>query len=376
LTTAARPATLTGVTTGIGIIGAGGIAEAHLYAYSRVPERAQLLAFADVDSDRAARLAAKYSLDVDVVSDYSDLLARADIAAVSVCTPPFLHAAISADALRAGRHVLCEKPVAATLAELDEIERARRESSAVFSGVFQWRFGRGAKQVRWLIDNGRFGRLHLGLAETLWFRDHAYYDDVAWRGTWGQECGGVTVSQAIHAIDCLVWFLGEPVSVYAQAAAFRARIECDDTAVAVVRFANGAIGQVTSTVNFRAPETTRLELHGTNLSAIGGGAAYDTTKDLFDLSAGSPEQTEALKADIEANVGKAPSMLHRGAVGDFLDAVEHGTPPLAGLDACRTALNVTAGIYKSAMTGEAVHLPIQPDDPWYSALPPEGFALS
>lgn len=363
------------MTTGIAIIGAGGIAEAHLYAYSRVPERARVVAMADVDPDRAAELAAKLGIEADVVLDYRELLARDDVQAVSVCTPPFLHAEISAASLRAGRHVLCEKPVAATLAELDEIERAQTESGRVFSGVFQWRFGRGAKQVRWLIDNGKFGRLSLGLAETLWFRDHPYYDDVPWRGSWRDECGGVTVSQAIHAIDCLVWFLGEPLSVHAEAGTFRANIEADDTAAAIIRFANGAIGQITSTVNTRGKESTRLELYGSELSAVGGGAPYDTTKDLFTLGTASPGEGEALAAEVEANVAKAPNMLHRGSIGDFLDAIENGTPPLAGIEACRTALQVTAGIYKSAMTGEIVRLPIEQDDPWYSALPPNGLGL-
>ncbi|MEO8456963.1 MAG: Gfo/Idh/MocA family oxidoreductase [Chloroflexota bacterium] len=356
----------------VGIIGAGGIAEAHLYAYSRIPERAAVVALADVDTERARRLAAKFGLEADVVADYRQLLTRDDVHAVSVCTPPFVHAEISAAALRAGKHVLCEKPVAATLAELDSIEAAQRESGSVFSGVFQWRFGRGAKQVRWLIDNGKFGNLHLGLAETLWFRDHPYYDDVAWRGTWAQEAGGVTVSQAIHAIDCLLWFLGEPVSVYAQAGAFRARIEADDTAVAVIRFASGAIGQITSTVNARHKESTRIELFGSELSAIGGGEAYDTTKDLFAL--GGPD-AETLAAEAEAAIGKAPNMLHRGAVGDFLDAIENKRTPLADIATCRTALRTTAAIYKSAMSGEVVRLPLTREDPWYGALPPLGFAL-
>jgi predicted dehydrogenase len=286
-----------------------------------------------------------------------------------------MHANIAAECLRAGKHVLCEKPVAATLAELDLIDQAQKESSKVFSGVFQWRFGRGAQQLRMLIDEGRFGRLHLGLAETLWFRDHPYYDDVAWRGKWASECGGVTVSQAIHAIDCLAWFLGEPVSVYAEAGTFRAKIECDDTTVAVVRFASGAIGQITSTVNALGPERTRLELYGTEMSAIGGGEAYDTTKDLFAIATAEAGMGEKLAAESEERVPKGPSMLHRPAVVDFLDAIEQGRPPLAGMSACRTALQVTVGIYKSAMTGQPVKLPISPDDSWYSALPPQGHKL-
>lgn len=359
---------------GVAIIGTGSIADAHLYAYAKAGDRVRLEVVADVDRGRAER-AAERSGAAAVCTDYRELLELDSVQAVSVCTPPFLHAEISAAFLRAGKHVLCEKPVAATLAELDAIAEAEKAGGAVFSGVFQWRFGRGARQVRALLDDGKFGRVHLALAETLWFRDHPYYDEVAWRGKWLEECGGVTVSQAIHAIDCLVWFLGTPVSVYAEAGTFRARVETDDATVAVIRFENGAIGQITSTVNALGPERTRIEVYGNELSAIGGGAAYDSTKDMFKLTATTPEASEALTQEYEESVPHGPSMLHRGAVTDFLDAIEGGRRPLADVEACRTALQVTAAIYKSAMTGTVVRLPIRPDDPWYSSLPPEGLRL-
>jgi len=357
----------------VGIIGTGSIADAHLYAYSRVTERAQVVLVSDIAAERTQRASERWSV-AETCGDYHEVLGRDDIEAVSVCTPPFLHAEIASAFLRAGKHVLCEKPVAGNLAELDRIAKAQRESGRVFSGVFQWRFGRGARQMRMLIDEGRLGRLTLGMAETLWFRDHPYYDDVAWRGKWATECGGVTVSQAIHAIDCLLWFLGEPISVFAQSGTFRARIECDDTTVAVIRFASGAIGQVTSTVNAMSKEGTRLEVYGTEMTAIGGGEAYDTTKDLFSLA--TPEGvSEALATESEERVPIGPNMLHRPAVADFLDAIEDKRPPLVNTDACRTALQVTTAIYKSAMTGEVVKLPITVEDRWYSTVPPEGYRL-
>lgn len=224
----------------IAVIGAGSIADAHLYAYSKTVGRAQVILVSDIAAHRAQRAAERFGVP-GVCGDYREVLSRADVDAVSICTPPFLHAEIAAACLLAGKHVLCEKPVAATLAELDSIETAEKDGGRVFSGVFQWRFGRGARQMRMLIDEGRLGRLTLGVAETLWLRDHPYYDDVAWRGKWAQESGGVTVSQAIHAIDCLVWFLDEPLSVFAEAGTFRAKVETDDTTVAVLRFASGAI---------------------------------------------------------------------------------------------------------------------------------------
>ncbi|MEX0682764.1 MAG: Gfo/Idh/MocA family oxidoreductase [Dehalococcoidia bacterium] len=338
---------------GVAVIGTGSIANAHLYTYQRA-ERAHLVAVVDVDETRAADAAKRFGAD-RVHTDYHDVLAANDVQTVSICTPPFLHVEMAVAALNAGKHVLCEKPVAPTLAGLDVIAAAEAASGATFSGVFQLRCGRGARQVRRLLDEGHFGNLHLGIAETLWFRDHDYYD-VPWRGTWEQECGGVTVSQAIHVIDALIWFLGEPVSVYAQAGTFRTRTEIDDTTVAIIRFANGAIGQVTSTVSAFGPERARLEVYGTDLTAVSQGSAYDATSELFSLGAPDQAQADALAQRMEAEIPAPSRMLHRPAIEHFLAALQEGRRPEIGIDECRTALQVTTAIYKSAMTGEVVRL--------------------
>jgi predicted dehydrogenase len=357
---------------GVAVIGTGSIANAHLYTYQR-SDRARLLAVADVDEARARDAAQRFGAE-RVATDYREFLALPEIEAVSICTPPFLHAEMSVAALRAGKHVLCEKPVAPTLAALDEIEAAENAGEARFSGVFQLRYGRGAQQVRRLLDEGRFGRLHLGAAETLWFRDHDYYD-VPWRGRWDSECGGVTVSQAIHLIDALVWFLGEPVSVYAQAGTFRTRTEIDDTNVAIIRFAGGAIGQVTSTVSALGPERARLEIYGTELTALSQGSAYDATAEMFTLGSTADGEAEALQARLEEEIGTTSRMLHRPAIEDFLAAIQSGRRPTIGVAECRTVLHVTTAIYKSAMTGEVVRLPLDRDDAFYDCLPPAGVTL-
>jgi predicted dehydrogenase len=358
---------------GVAVIGTGGIAEAHLYAYQR-SDRAQIAAVVDIDEARARAAAERYGVP-DVFTDYHEALKQAGIAAVSICTPPFTHVEMSVAALKAGKHVLCEKPVAPTLAGLDQIEEAQASSGPIFSAVFQLRFGKGAHQLRLLMEEGRLGRLHLGVAETLWYRDDAYYS-VPWRGSWSQEGGGVTVSQAVHLIDTLNAFLGEPISVYAQAGTFRAPIECDDTSVAVVRYAGGAIGQVTSTVSAVGPERSRLEFYGTKLSAVSAGSPYDATAEPFEIGSTDPADAVAIQHELEERVPRGYRMLHRGSVEDFLSAIEEGRPPAVGIAECRTALQVTAGIYKSAMTGQPVLLPLAADDPWYHHLPPEGFALT
>jgi UDP-N-acetyl-2-amino-2-deoxyglucuronate dehydrogenase len=357
---------------GVAVIGAGAIAQAHLYSFQQARERARLVAVCDSDEARAKVAAERFGVGL-ALRNYEDVLARNDVQAVSICTPPFTHVEMTTSALRAGKHVLCEKPVSATLAGLDTISEEERASGRVFAAVFQLRFGRGAQQVRLLLDEGRFGRLYLGLAETLWFRDQPYYA-VDWRGTWTQECGGVTSSLAVHLIDCLLWFMGEPQSVFAEAGTFRARIEQDDTSVAVVRFSDGGIGQITSTVSSFGQERSRLELYGTELMAISRGPVYDATSD-FLLSGPDASRVAALRQELDERIPPGYAILHQGAVADFLEAIREGRPPLAGVDTCRAALQLTTAIYKSAMTGQRVELPIGRDDPFYRNLPPKGFAL-
>jgi predicted dehydrogenase len=358
---------------GIAVIGTGSIAEAHLYAYQKAAERVRLVAVVDTVETRARSVAERYGAST-VLTDYRDVLSRDDVQAVSICTPPAWHVGISVDALRARKHVLCEKPVAPTLQGLDQIEAASDESGTVFSGVFQLRFGKGAMQLRIMLDDGSLGKLHLGMAETLWYRDAAYFA-VPWRATWADQCGGVTVSQAIHLIDALIGALGVPVSVFARASGVRAMTECEETAVAVIHFESGAIGQVTSTVVATGPEISRFEIFGTAGSVHSRGSAYDATAEPMAIAMPDMREAEALGAALEQRVPHGYRMLHRPQVEDFLDAIEKGRPPMVGIPECRAVLNVTAGIYKSAMTGEVVQLPLQKDDPWYSELLPRGFKL-
>src|SRR5262245_33066807 len=137
--------------TGVAIIGTGGIAEAHVFAYEKEAEQARILAVVDVDESRAQAAADRCGAQT-VLTDFREVLKRDDVEAISICTPPFTHVEIASAALRAGKHVLCEKPVALTLDGLDAIEEAQKASGRVFSGVFQLRFGRGAQQLRVLLD--------------------------------------------------------------------------------------------------------------------------------------------------------------------------------------------------------------------------------
>ncbi len=363
-----------GGTIGIGVVGAGDIAHSHLLAYRSRTNRdlAMAVAIADVDEARASTMADTYGIE-RVYASLDAMVADPAVHAVSICTPPFLHVQQSVAALRAGKHVLCEKPVSPTLAGLDEIAAAERAGSAMFCGVFQHRVGQGARQVKALIDAGEFGRLRFGLSETLWQRGQAYYD-VWWRGTWERECGGVTMGQGIHSIDMLAWLMGEPASLIAEAQTLKLDIEVEDTSLATIRFRSGAIGQIIVTVNAQ-DNRSRLEIFGEHLQAVSSESAYDPTREPFRFASTDPERAARAAEAAARQYPETPKHLHVDMVNEFLRAIVERRAPLVSVDECRRSMSLITGIYKSAMTGQRVSFPITPDDPFYAKIPPEGAAL-
>jgi UDP-N-acetyl-2-amino-2-deoxyglucuronate dehydrogenase len=358
---------------GISIIGAGDISRSHLLAFRSRTNRdlARVVGIADVDEARAKAQAATYGIG-RTYATFEQALTDPEVDAVCICTPPFLHVEQSVAALRAGKHVLCEKPVSPTLAGLDTIAAAEREGGAVFSGVFQYRMGQGAQQLKALIESGRFGRLRFGLSETLWQRPQSYYD-VWWRGTWEKESGGVSMAHGIHCIDTLMWLMGEPASLVADAATVKLDIDVEDTSVAIVRFRSGAIAQIAVTVNAQ-DNRSRLEIFGDEVQAISASPSAPTSIP-FRLTSVDPAVAERARDEAARLVPDETKYLHVAVVHDFLRAIIEEHPPLVTVAECRRSMEIITGIYKSAMTGARVEFTIAPDDPFYRKIPPEGFGL-
>jgi predicted dehydrogenase len=239
--------------------------------------------------------------------------------------------------------------------------------------VFQHRVGQGAQQVKALIDDGRFGRLRFGLSETLWQRDAAYYA-VPWRGKWETEAGGVTMGHGIHSIDTLCWLMGDPASLIADAATVKLDIQVEDTSAATVRWRNGAIGQIVVTVNAQ-DNRSRLEIFGDDLQAVSSEDAYSPTAAPFRLTSLDEAKASAAADDATAAVPDETKHLHVPVLSDFIEAATTGRRPLVTVDECRRSMELITGMYKSAMTGTRVTFPIAKDDPWYSQIPPAGFAV-
>ena len=350
-------------TIGVGIIGTGGIARAHMRGYGSLADRCRIAAVADIDVERARQAAAEAGANVKVYDDYRRLLEDGEVDLVSVCTPPFVHAEIAIAALRAGKHVLVEKPMAASLEECDAMIRAAGESGRKLAVVFQNRWRHDWQMLRAVTDSGALGRLLLGKVDLLWYRGDRYYD-VWWRGTWERECGGATINHAIHAIDGFLWLMGEPASVYADMDALDRNIEVEDFSAAIVRFRSGAMGQITSTV-LAQQNLDRIDISGTRAGVSLPWSIYATTQREDGFPAPNPE----VKAEIEAIAARVPEPRlkgHAAQIEDLLDAIESDRKPLVDGVEGRRAIELITGIYMSATLGGRVEFPLNPASPFYS----------
>lgn len=250
-----------------GLLGCGRIAKRHsdLLGGNHI-DGARLVAVCDNVRSRADAIASKFG--VPAVYDIDEFLAREDIDAVAVLTPSGMHPAHVIACAKAGKHVVVEKPMALRLQDADEMIRACDEAGVKLFVVKQNRFNVPVVKAREALDAGRFGRLILGTVRVRWCRDQGYYDQDAWRGTWAYD-GGVLSNQASHHVDMLEWFFGDVVSVHARGVTALARIEAEDTAVATLKFRNGALGIIEATTAVRP-----TDLEG-SLSILGEGGTVE-----------------------------------------------------------------------------------------------------
>ena len=341
-----------------GVIGCGVIGPVHMQAISAQAD-ARLVGVCDCVPARARQAQAQYGAAV-METDYHALLAREDIDAVCICTPHYLHAEMTIAAARAGKHVLCEKPMALDPAEMDAMIAAAEQAGVQLGICFQHRFDPAVVQLREMIDAGQFGRLLIGGAHLRCLRDANYYNSATWRGTWAYEGGGVLINQAIHTIDLMCWLLGTAVSVQGHYALLEhgAFIEVEDTASGTVTFANGAVGNIAATSASHLEWHSRLHIFGTaGSAAINTGFPVEFT--FLERTSGSP--LPAPPPEELPGVGKACyGNSHIRASAAFTQALRTNTPfPITGRDG-RQAAEVVLGLYRASRAQGPVSLPLQP----------------
>ncbi|SDD43510.1 Predicted dehydrogenase [Sanguibacter gelidistatuariae] len=227
----------------VAIIGTGSVAHLHAQAIALDP-LAVTVACAERIAERLTAFADTYDIP-GRYETFAELLAGEDVDVVHLCTPPDAHREQTLQAVAAGVHVVCEKPPALSLAELDDMQQACDDAGLAFAIVFQQRTGTGAAHVRALLTSGALGRPLIAQCETLWYRGAGYYA-VDWRGRWSTEGGGTTLGHGIHQIDLLAHLLGDWAEISAQTWRLDRATTMEDASTATILFANGVVATATS----------------------------------------------------------------------------------------------------------------------------------
>jgi UDP-N-acetyl-2-amino-2-deoxyglucuronate dehydrogenase len=341
------------------LIGAGAIADIHARAITSLLELAELRVVVSTRDATAHRMAEAHGAR-GYTTDFDAVLADPDIDAVSIATPTGTHADLAVPALEASKHVMIEKPIDISLGAADRIIAAERASGRTVGVVSQHRFDRASERVMAAIRSGDLGRLTSGVASCAWWRPQSYYDAASWRGTWALDGGGAIMNQTIHVIDLLLAMLGAPTEVSAYAACLaHERIEVEDTAVAVVRFASGALGVIHGTTAAYPGHEAGVRVFGSKGSAV---IADDALVYFHATSGEAPElsvPTSVADTNQVTPTGEVPRLgrAHLAQFGDFVDAIRADRPVRVGTGDARVALAVVLGLYESAASGRPVPIP-------------------
>ncbi len=354
-------------THGIGIVGCGMIAEYHTKAINEIPGARVVAAYSrnPANGAKIAGLAAEKG-ECQIYDDLDAMLARPDLDVVCICTPSGAHLDPALKAAAAGKHVVVEKPLEITLPRCDAIIHACDDAKVRLCTIFPSRFTEANQQLKHAIDSGRFGRLTLGDTYVKWWRTQAYYDSGGWRGTWDLDGGGALMNQAIHNVDLLTWLMGDVASVQAITATLvHERIEVEDTAVAAIRFKNGALGVIEAATSAFPGLLKRTEIHG----EFGSARVEQDDVTLWTFANPTP-QDEAIAAKLAGAKGFSAGASdprginhagHRDQLADFLNAIDTGGPALVDGREGRRSVEIIRAIYKSSQTSRAVELSLSED---------------
>jgi predicted dehydrogenase len=323
---------------------------------------AQLVAVTDAMPERARDLAAQF--DVETNDDIDEMLARADVDIVSVCVPSGLHASVGTRVAAAGKHVVVEKPIEVTLEAADRLIAACKANQVELAVISQHRWDRGVRQLKELVDSGRLGRLVLGDAVVKWYRTQEYYESGDWRGTKNLDGGGALMNQGVHYVDLLQWVMGPVDQVFARCrTSAHEHIEVEDIAVAVLSFANGAVGVLEGSTAVYPGLSERLEVTGTGGTVIVEAGEVKVRELKDEKGETTPYGGKVAPADDGRGQGAVdPSDIsyrgHREQLADLIAAIESGRRPSIDGAEARKPLEIILAVYESARTGRDVKLPL------------------
>jgi predicted dehydrogenase len=352
------------------LVGCGKVGQIHATALKQIPE-AEFVGACDADLGRAKSFAALH--DARAYDDLAVMIREERVEALLIATPHPLHARPTILAAQAGVHVLVEKPMAASLADCDAMLAAARQSGTLLGVISQRRLYEPVQRIKTAIDDGKIGKPTLAVFTMYSWRDEAYYRSDPWRGKWVTEGGGVLVNQSPHQLDLLLWFMGPAaeVSGYWSNAAHPS-VEVEDTAVAIIRFQNGGLGSVVTSVAQKPGIYTKVHVHGSNGASVGvetdRGATFiagmskveePPLNDLWTV-AGEEAQLAQFQAGDRAQFAQIDATVyyHSLQIRDFVRAVREGRQPLVNGAEGRAVVELFTAIYQSQKEKRPITLPI------------------
>jgi predicted dehydrogenase len=357
----------------IAIAGCSKVAHLHAKAIQGIPN-ARLAGVWNRTLKTAEDFASVYN--TVVYHDVSVMVKECNADLVIVCTAHPYHIQPALDAAGAGASVLVEKPLASNLADCDAMIRACNDNRVKLGVISQRRWYEPVARVKDAIDNGKLGKPVLATITMLGWRDKAYYDSDAWRGSWTTEGGGVLVNQAPHQLDIMLWYMGEIEEVYGLWRNLNhPYIEVEDTAAAIVKFKNGAIGNILVSNSQKPGIYGKVHVHGENGASAGvqtdGGAMFiagrtgvaePPVNDIWTIPGEEGMLKEWIRQDTETFNNCDPTVRYiQLQIEDFLKAIEENRDPLVSGEAGRRTVELFTAIYRSSRDNMPVKLPLLPE---------------
>ncbi len=332
------------MTIHVGLIGGGNISETHARAARAVPG-VNIAAIYGTNAEKIDRLCREHG--GKPYRDFEAFLAHRPMDLVMIGSPSGLHATQGIAAAQRGLHVLTEKPIDVTTKGADALIEAAKQSKVKLGVIFQDRMKPDIRKLKQWIDHGVLGKPLLIDARVKWYRPPEYYADSKWRGNLALDGGGALMNQGVHTVDLLLWLLGDVVRVQARTATALHAIEAEDTAVAILEFAGGALCTLLATTAAYPGYPRRVEItgsHGTVIlehDRIIAANLRDAAAGLLEDSSGDENQSaySAIVSDIRG---------HQAVFEDFLRAIEQNTTPACDGHEGRRSVAVIEQIYKAA----------------------------
>jgi predicted dehydrogenase len=345
-----------------GIIGVGGMGTGHARNMPKIDDVVEFTAVADIDPE--ALQEAVDTFDVQGFPSGSELIDSGLVDAVLIATPHYYHPPIAIEAMKAGLHVISEKPMAVRTSKAEEMIKVAEETGMTFAVMFNQRTNPVMQAAKKIVEEGELGELYRALLVEGWFRSQAYYNSATWRATWKGEGGGVLMNQAPHWLDLLTWLGGLPAKVWGRTMTRQHEIEVEDEASAVLAYENGATGYIHESVN-EAPTSSRIELLGEHGKLVleksglrfwkvpaGVQAFSDASEEMW----GGPdvEEVEVEIPDLESG--------HHAIVRNVAEHILHGEPLISPGEEAIGGLELANAIMLSADRGsEWVEVPVDRD---------------